>query len=430
MEVIRTMAYTHSREEILSGIGFNTIVDSKFKTNVIVVKLFTKLDYNTVALNSLAISTIGSANATYKTIPLFSQRLNELYGSSISSDVSKIGDIQVLSLVGRFIDERYAYGGENLTEILTDMILDCIFNPVVEKDSFNEELFNISKKELLDTIESEINNKRTYAIMQSKKTIYKGEPSSVASYGDKEHTINATAKECYHQYKKLLSSCNIEIFYIGATEKTSVKDKFKQAFSNIDRCVEDFPISTPSTIKSAVEEVTTQIDVNQSKMVLAFKTTNTNRYSNTIMNTILGMSPFSKLFVNVREKLSLCYYCQSSYDNQKKTIFIDSGVEADNIQKAKDSILQQVQDIQNGNFTDEDIYNAIKYICNSIKFMGDTQSSYIQWYFSNVLISENRTVEEEYSKYSAVTKEDIILSARALTLDTIYILKPIGKENS
>lgn len=424
------MSYTHSREEILSGIGFNTIVDSKFKTNVIAVKLFTKLDYTTVALNSLAISTIGSANSTYKTIPLFNQRLNELYGSSISSDVAKIGDIQVLSLVGRYIDEHYAYGGENLTEILTDMVLECIFNPVVENDSFNNELFNISKKELLDTIESEINNKRTYAIMQSKRTIYKGEPSSVASYGDKEHTINATAKECYYQYKKLLSSCNMEIFYIGAAEKSYIKDRFKQAFANINRSVEDFPISTPSIIKSTVEEVTNQMDVNQSKMVLAFKTNNTNRYSNTIMNTILGMSPFSKLFVNVREKLSLCYYCQSSYDNQKKTIFIDSGVEVDNIQKAKDSILQQVKDIQQGNFTNEDINNAIKYICNSIKFMGDTQSSYIHWYFNNILIGENKTVEEEYSKYSAVTKEDIILSAKTLTLDTIYILKPLEKENS
>jgi predicted Zn-dependent peptidase len=252
-----------------------------------------------------------------------------------------------------------------------------------------------------------------------------GEPASVLSYGDKEHTTNATAKECYEQFQKLLSTCNIEIFYVGNVEKPFIIEKFKEAFSNIDRNVEEFPTTKPSIAKDTLAEVTEEIDVNQAKMVMAFKTTHQDKHHNAIMNTILGMSPFSKLFTNVREKLSLCYYCQSSLDNLKKTIFIDSGIELENFEKSKEAILQQVKDLQEGNFTTQDIDNAIKYLCNSLKSIGDTPSSYVSWYFNNILIGYDRTIESEYAKYLAVTKEDIIESAKALTLDTIYFLKPM-----
>ncbi len=419
------MSFNYKRQEILSGIGFNTVIDSKFKTNTIAIKLLTNLNSETASLNSLAISVVGSANATYKTIPMFSQRLSELYGSSIGTDISKTGDVQIISLVAKFIDESYAFDGENLSELITDILIDCLFNPVVEDGAFNEELFNISKKELLDALESEINNKRSYAIMQSKNTIFKGEPASVLSYGDKEHTLKATAKECYENLKRLLSTCNIEIFYVGNTEKPFIMEKFKQAFSRIDRTPEVFPITTPSTAKPTVEEVTEAIDVNQAKMVMAFKTTHQVKHNNAIMNTILGMSPFSKLFTNVREKLSLCYYCQSNLDNLKKTIFIDCGIEVENFEKSKEAILQQIKDIQDGNFTTQDLDNAKKYLCNSLKGIGDTPSSYISWYFINTLIGNDRTIDDEYSKYLAVTKEDVIESARAMTLDTIYLLKPM-----
>lgn len=423
------MSFTHNRQELSQGVYFTSIVDKKFKSNVVAVKMFTKLDSNTASLNSLAIYTVGSANSEYPTISTFSQRLGELYGSSIVSDISKLGDTQVLTLTSKSIDDRFAFDGESITDSVVDILIDCIFNPYVQDGAFNEELFNISKKELLDTIESEINNKRAYAIIQAKKTIYRGEPASILSYGDKEHTINATAKECYQAFVRLLNSCNIEIFYVGCEEKPNVAEKFKVAFSNLEeRNPEEFPTTKASIVKSSVEEVFSQVEVNQSKMVLALKTTHTNKYHNAIMNTILGLSPFSKLFSNVREKLSLCYYCQSSYDNQKKTIFIDSGVEVENIEKSKEAILQQVTDMQNGDLSNEDVQNAITYLTNALKSVGDTQSSYINWYFNNVLIGEDRSIESEYENYQLVTKDDIVQSAKALTLDTIFVLKPFGKE--
>jgi len=423
------MSFTHNRQELLPGIGFNTIIDDKFKSNVVSVKLVTRLNNDTASLNALAISTASSANSKYKTISALSQRLSELYGSSIGSDISKMGDTQVLTMVARFIDDRFAFDGDNITDNVVNILIDCLFNPYVENGEFNSELFNISKKELLDTIEGEINNKRTYAIIKAKKSIYKDEPASVLSYGDKEHTINATAKECYNTLKRLLNTCNIEIFYVGSSEKPSIAEKFKEAFSKLaERNPEKFPTTIPSVAKSKVEEVSNEIEVNQAKMVLAFKTTHQSKYDNSIMNTILGLSPFSKLFSNVREKLSLCYYCQSSYDNSKKTIFIDSGVEVDNIQKAKEAILQQVEDIKAGNFSNEHIENSIKYLSNALNSIGDTQSSYVSWYFNNILLGEDRTIANEYKNYSSVTKDGIIQSAKALKLDTIFVLKPSGKE--
>ncbi|MGN1411602.1 MAG: EF-P 5-aminopentanol modification-associated protein YfmF [Oscillospiraceae bacterium] len=419
------MAFNHKKVELSKNVVFHTIIDKKFKSNVVSVKFIVPLESEFSALNSLAISTACSSNSKYKTIRELNRKLNGLYGSSISSDISKVGDIQILSVNVRFIDDRFTFDNENLTEEVVDIFLDCLFNPNVENNQFDEDMFNINKKELLDTIESEINNKRVYAIIQSKKTIYKDEPASVLSYGDKEHTLKATSKEAYEVYKNLLNTANIDIFYVGCTEKPIIEQKFRQAFSSLkDRNPYDMPISKPSIIKSQVEEVTQEMEVSQSKMVMALKTTYEDKYTNIIMNTILGNSPFSKLFSNVREKLSLCYYCQSSCDIQKRTILIDSGIEYSNFEKSKQAILQQIEDIKNGNFTDEDLINSKKYLCNSLKSVGDSASSYINWYLFNDILKTDRNVKNEYEKYSAVTREDIIKSANELCLDTIYLLKP------
>lgn len=419
------MTFNHKKVELSKDVTFHTIIDEKFKTNVISVKFIVPLENEFSALNSLAISTVCSSNSKYKTVRELNRKLNGLYGSSISSDIAKVGDIQILSANVRFIDDRFTFDNENLTEEVVDIFLDCLFNPNVENNQFDEGMFNINKKELLDTIESEINNKRAYAIIQSKKTIYQGEPASVLSYGDKQHTLKATSKEAYETYKNLLNTANIDIFYMGCTEKPMIEQKFIQAFSNLkDRNSQGMPISRPSIIKSQVAEVTQEMEVSQSKMVMALKTTYDDKYINVVMNTILGNSPFSKLFSNVREKLSLCYYCQSAYDIQKKTLLIDSGIEYSNFEKSKNAILQQIEDIKNGNFTDEELVNSKKYLCNSLKSVGDSASSYISWYLFNDILNVDRNVKTEYERYSSVTREDVIKYANQLRLDTIYLLKP------
>lgn len=420
------MSFIYNRTELLKGISFNTIIDKKFKTNTISFKIITPLDIEYCTLNSLSISNICCTNANYRTISQMGKKLNELYGATLGYNTSKHGDTQILSAVVRFIDDKFTFNGENITKEVLTLFLDCLFNPNLENHGFNHEIFKIKQNSLLDAIETEINNKRDYAMIQSQKVIFRDEPKSISPYGDKEHTLLATPKKVYERYLELLRTSKIEIFYVGSSEKPIILDEFKKALSKIDRSSEIVPTDTkPSIIKSQVEEVIEEMeDITQVKMVIALKTSIDSKYPTIVMNTILGQSPFSKLFANVREKLSLCYTCQSMYDHLKRTITIDSGIEINNIEKAKKSILEQIEDIKNGNFTDDDLKNTISYLCNSLKSVGDSPSSYINWYLIN---GANTSIEEKYKQYQEVTREQVIESAKALTLDTIYVLKPSNK---
>jgi predicted Zn-dependent peptidase len=422
------MSFEYKRVELSKSVGYNTIIDNKFKCNAITIKLVVPLKEESSALNALAISTLTSSNAEYDSFRKLSKKLNELYGSSMYSGTSKVGDIQILSVSAKFIDDRFAYDGDNITDEVVRVLLGCLLRPNVQDGHFDEDSFYISKKEILDCIDGEINNKRSYVLGKARKIIYKGEPVSISAYGTKDATLKATSTEAFETYKNLLKTANIEIFYVGSSEKSNLEKTFKDALSTVERDPQTKPIVQPSIIKEQVAEVVEELDVNQSKMVIALKTVSNEKYSNVVMNTMLGGSPFSKLFANVREKLSLCYYCQSSYDYRKATFLLDSGIEYENFEKAKIAILQQVEDLKNGNFTDDELENSKKFVCNSLKSVGDTQSSYVSWYFSDVLFDTERTIESELEHYYAITREDVIESAKALKLDTIYLLKPKSVE--
>ena len=227
----------------------------------------------------------------------------------------------------------------------------------------------------------------------------------------------------------LINTANIEIFYVGREDKPYVQEQFTKAFSTLDnRTVQPFPKSAKSVAKSTVAELSESMDVNQTKLIMAFKTDCSNRHANIVMHAILGLTPTSKLFANVREKLSLCYYCQSSIDNTKGVLYIDSGIEPKNYEQSKQAILQQVEDLKDGNSSEHDVDEAITYISSSLKSLGDVHADYVSWYLTDIVHGLNRTLDSELEKFRKVTKPQIVQSAKALVLDTIYTLNPLDRK--
>ena len=161
---------------------------------------------------------------------------------------------------------------------------------------------------------------------------------------------------------------------------------------------------------------------------MAFKSECTNAPAMKLMNSVFGGTPFSKLFLNVREKLSLCYYCSSGYNDRKGVLFVDSGVEHANIEKAKAEILNQLKAVQNGEFTDEEINNSRLSMINSLRGVTDGARSIAEWYFKQSYAGQSLSPEDEIERLKSVTKEDIIAAAKSLSLDTVYVLT--GKESA
>jgi len=414
---------TYERIKLADNIGYSEIIDSKFKTGVLVVDFITNLSPETAPVNASAICTINMTNSKYPSLTGFSSKLNGLYGSNIFSRVRRICDYQVNSIGASWLDSKYALEGEDIEAETVNIFLDCIFSPDIKNGSLNEKAFAIVKKDIQDKIDSEINNKRSYAIMQASKTAYKGEPAEYTAYGTSETLQNVTAESAYKGLQELIKNSQIEISYVSAQKNESVRNLIAEKFRNAGNTGKSYKFINFSPIKENTAEISETLDVNQSKMVLVFKSERDDKYAMKMLSALYGETPFSKLFANVREKMSLCYYCASSFSRLKNSLFVDCGVETKNIETARKEILNQLDEIKKGNFSDDDIQNVLLILENSYRSIGDTPGSYINWYKSAVYEGEYISPEQMFENYKNVTRERIIKCAESLVLDTVYVMK-------
>ena len=422
------MSITFNKESLYNGIDFSSLVDKRFKTNLISIWIIDKLSDENAPYNALLMSFISKSNKKYPDITLLNKKLSSLYGASLSGTTSKVGDNQFMMLGMSCIADKYALDSEKLTSESVDILMDCLLNPNVENNGFSKKLFNPIKQELIDDIEAIINDKRSYALMKTSKISMKGEPSSTRSCGEKEYAENITPVSAYERYLELLKTSEIKIVFVGSECPSEVKEKIKERLSVSNR---NFKGKTTSEfIPAKAEPVfeTELLDVMQSKMVMSFKCSDRNSHAVRLMTAIFGATPFSKLFVNVREKMSLCYYCAARYDEVKGVLNVDSGVEQENIEKARTEILNQLESMKKGEFTDEEMNNSLLSLINAAKSMNDSAASLASWYLKQDVMGTNYSPEEEIEHLKSVTREDIIKAASSLTLDTVYVLTKKGDE--
>lgn len=412
----------YKRSELGNNIGFTTIIDNKFNTRSLAVYFLTELSDKTAAVNNLGTSILTVSNKRYNTYAQLCEKLSELYGAGLGSVARKKGDAQILGLRASWLDNKYAIDNEDINGEMRQVVHDCLFEPNVCGNAFDSDSFAMVKKDLIDRIDGELNQKRSYAISRASKIAFRGEPAECTGYGSREAAVSASAEDAYRAYCELLKTAQIEIYYVSPQEDDSFAEMFSASFKNIVRAPKTLSIRNHSPLKSEVAEASEEFDVNQCKMVMAYKTDSDDRYALKMLSIIYGEMPFSKLFLNVREKLSLCYYCTSTSISAKGTFFVDSGVERSNIEKARGEITAQLEEIKKGNITDEEIENSLMALDNAILQIGDTPSSYIGWFFECFSDGKLMTPEEHFKEFRNVTKERIIKAANSLKLDTVYLM--------
>lgn len=354
--------------------------------------------------------------------------LNALYGSSVYGGYGKIGDYQSLSVSGSAIGDRYALEGEKICGQLIDIILECVTRPALENGIFPEKEFELKRRELIDDILTEINDKRNYALRQTMKLVYEGEPAAYSVNGTLEDAKALTPESVYKQYRKLLSEAHIEVSFAGGEYPEDAEKKIIEAFRPAERKVPSDLVIKPSPAKPQPKSAEDKLDVVQCKMILAYKFKSENIPAVRLLNMVLGATPVSKLFTNVREKLSLCYYCSSSINLLKKTLFIDSGVNLDKVEAAKAEINRQIEEIKAGNITENELSAAKLAVSNSAKAYYDYPKALAGWYFNNSLMGIFDDPEENARKICAVTLDELKEAAESLVPDTEYLLR--GLEES
>ena len=162
------------------------------------------------------------------------RKLHLLYGADLSCTIAKQGDVQSITLRSSAIADRYALDGESVFAELLEIVLGCIFQPNVTDGAFDDTEFRIQQMNLLDSIDAEINEKRQYAISQTYKTAFAGEPAAFSCYGSRSAAEALTPAAAYAAFQELLRTAQIEIYFVGPAAVPQLADTLKQAFAAIE----------------------------------------------------------------------------------------------------------------------------------------------------------------------------------------------------
>lgn len=417
----------YQKQEIKEGINLHTIETNKFKTNLLSVFLTMPLYRDTITKEALIASVLRRGSATMKTTEEISIHLEEMYGASFNCGVEKIGENHILKFYVETINDEFLPQKEDILKEGLNIIFEIVFNPLTENDKFKEDYVQQELENLKQIIKGKKDDKAKYALERTVEEMYKNKPYGLYKYGYVEDIEKIDSQNLYSCYKNMIENCKIDIFVSGNVDMKKTKEiiqqnefisKLRERKYNKQK---EQLLKTPKEPRTIKEEM----DITQGKMVIGLnieKTDLDSKYVALLYNTILGGGANSKLFQNVREKASLAYTAGSNYVRQMNNIFVRCGIEIENYQKALEIIQKQLEDMKNGEFTDQDIQNAKQNIISTIKFIPDEQDTGITYYFGQEISGNYVPFEEYEKKVQDVSKEQIVELAKNVDIDTIYFL--------
>ena len=411
--------------DIKEGIRLHKIKTNKYKTNLMSVFLTSKLSRDDITKKALILTVLRRGTNNLKTQEEISKKLEELYGASFDCGIDKLGDKHVLKFYVESLNEQYLYQKEDILSQSLNILFDIVFNPLLENGAFKQEYIDKEKQNLRIIIEGQKDNKAAYATQRCIEEMYKEKPYGLYKYGYVEDLEKIDSKNLYEAYLNLIKTCKIDIFVSGDFDEKTLEEKVKsnQQISKLEpRKVEYLDEESESSNTQEENIVRENMQISQGKLNIGLDVLSDNKSAVSVYNAILGGGANSKLFQNVREKASLAYSAGSIYIKPKSKIIIKTGIEHKNYEKALQIIKEQIDDMKNGKFSDEDIQHAKELIIASFKAMQDEQDSEISFYFGREIQKESKDIDKQIKEVSEVTKQNIVDVANKIKINTIFFL--------
>jgi predicted Zn-dependent peptidase len=414
---------------ILPGITLRCFPDHRFKQGCLSIQLIRPMCQQEAALNALIPAVLLRGCTGAPDLRSITLRLDDLYGASVGALVRRVGDYQTTGLYCGFISDRYTMDGDAILEPIIDFLGELLLQPALSRGVFRRDYVESEKKNLVATIASQRNDKRAYAVSEMIKTMCAGDSFGIPRLGEAEQVKKITSRMAYDHYKKILRESRIEIFYVGEASPETVAKKFKALFAQLDRDYANLPEQTAFCGTPTGEHIKT-MDVAQGKLAMGFSTPVTTRSEDfaamQVCNMIFGGGMTSKLFMNVRERMSLCYDISSGYHGSKGIVTVCAGNDCDKMETVRDEILSQLDACRRGDVTEDELTAAKQALITSLLGTHDTPGA-IESYYATAALSGLRITPAEYiSRVEQVTKEQISRVAEALTLNTVYFLKGVS----
>ncbi len=402
--------------------------NNSFNTTLVSLNFYLPLSRETIAKYALLPEILITCSEDYPDYLKLNFKLSQLYGADAECSVSKVGDCLCIKFIASSINDRFAFGGEKAVSDSVNLLLDLIFRPKVKNNAFFEEDLKREKRKLIDRIKGDLNEKRIYARNRMVAEMFEDDPFGAYRLGTVKEVEKITGRELYEAYKQMLSTAFIRVHTIGEKESFDIYDRISAELSKIDRKnITDIYKTTFLKERKDVKRVTEKMDVAQGKLVMGFNCpagNDDNSLAAMIMCDIFGGGPYSRLFTNVREKMSLCYYCSASSIRSKGFMMVDCGVEKENAVKAEKAILCQLEVIKQGGFSDFEFASSVKSLSDSLKSYRDSKQGLDLWYTIKAPNKNLYSPEEIIEKLGAVTREDVTAAADKCKYNTVYMLMP------
>lgn len=416
---------------VSDGISLNYIEDKKFKTTTLFAAIHTPLTKESATKNALLPLVLKRGSKNYPTFDLIEKKLARLFGANLNCNVIKRGEDQILYFELSVISDKYAPEKCEILKEASNLMLELIFNPYTENGAFSGEYVKAEKNNLSDMISAAVNDKQSYALWRLYEEMCAGESYGIHELGIKADIEKIDEKSLYEHYKKLISESVIDIFVCGEADIEGFKSALEEQLFAIGRKGEySYPKTTVHEKRGQVKKVYEEFEANQAKLSLGFSVgvdpDSDDYYSLIVANSIFGSGTHSKLFNNVREKLSLAYYAFSRLTKRKGIMLVGMGIEEKNYEAAYNETLLQLDLLKKGEVSDEEFESAIAFLSNNARSANDSQMSMIMFYLDNKIDGIEITIDEYLKKLGEVTKKSAVEAFKNVELDTIYFLK--GKE--
>ncbi|TDQ39705.1 EF-P 5-aminopentanol modification-associated protein YfmF [Aureibacillus halotolerans] len=406
---------------------------TQFKTNTLYLKLHAPLDSDTVTKRALLAHVLESGTERFPSTKALRSELNRLYGASFNVDVSKKGDQHVITYRIDIANEKFLGANENLLEAAVTMLSDALLRPAKDGELFKEANVTKEKRALKQRLDAIVDDKMRYAGVRLIEEMCEQEVFRLHPYGDRASIDNVSNDELFAYYKQFLQTEQMDLYIVGDVQADTVVPIIKNAFAfsgtrqSLPEVKEEQVVS-----KSDVKEVQEAQDIQQGKLNIGYRVPvaydSEDYYALQVMNGIFGGFSHSKLFTNVREKESLAYYAASRLESHKGLLLVMSGIEFEQFDKTKAIIIQQMDDMKNGVFTDTEVEQTKAMIANQLLEMIDTPRGIVEMLYNNVIAGTKRSVEDFLQGINNVTNEAIVNVAQKAQLDTVYFLKGLEEE--
>ena len=411
---------------IMPGVTLRCFRDLRFKQGCLSLQLVRKMRKEEAAMNALLPSVLLRGTKNCPDLRSITEYLDELYGAAVSPIVRRVGDYQTTGLYCAFMDDRFALPGDRVLAPMMDFLGEILLDSPLENGGFLTSFVESEKKNLIATIESELNDKRAYAMGKMLKLMCKGDTFGVPRLGEAGDVAGIDAGALYTHYQKVLKTSPMEIFYVGSAEGKDVADMLRPVLARLQRDAEVLPAQT-GFIPCEGGYTAETMDISQGKLCMGFTTPITNRDKQfpamQLMNTIFGAGMTSKLFMNVREKMSLCYFIGSGYYGTKGIVSVSAGIDFDKEELTRAEVLRQLDACRAGEISPMELKSAKEAVLSSLRATHDSPSAIEGYYATAALSGMGMTPAEYMEAVEKVTLEDVVAAANTLQLHTTYFLK-------